>query len=114
MAETKKAPSNIILGSGYIYYQDFNGETVPDVDTICTEANVLGYIQGGATLSYKPTFYTASDDDGTHQKTIITEEEATLKLALWYSTATRLTFSAILQGLQKIPARNVELSRLAV
>ena len=39
MAETKKAPSNIILGSGYIYYQDFSGETVPDVDTICTEAN---------------------------------------------------------------------------
>ena len=71
MAETKKAPSNIILGSGYIYYQDFNDETIPDVDTICTEANVLGYIQGGATLSYKPTFYTASDDDGTHQKTII-------------------------------------------
>lgn len=81
MAE-KKAPSNIILGSGYIYYQVFSGETVPDVDTICTEANVLGYIQGGATLSYKPTFYTASDDDGTHQKTIITEEEATLKTGI--------------------------------
>ena len=52
MDETKKAPSNIILGSGYIYYQDFNDETIPDVDTICTKANVLGYIQGGATLSY--------------------------------------------------------------
>ena len=82
MPLTKKVPSNIILGSGYIYYQDFDGETVPDVDTICTDANVLGNIQGGATLSYKPTSYTASDDDGTHQKTIITEEEATLKTGI--------------------------------
>ena len=73
MPGTKKAPERITLGSGHVYYDEFeDGAEMPDVDTLCVDDNILGYIQGGATLSYKPEFYTASDDDGTHQKTIIT------------------------------------------
>ena len=80
MPGTKKAPERITLGSGHVYYDEFeDGAEMPDVDTLCVDNNILGYIQGGATLSYKPEFYTASDDDGTHQKTIITSEEVTLK-----------------------------------
>lgn len=76
----KKAPERVTLGSGHLFYQEYeDGMDVPSVDELCVDENILGYIQGGATLTYKPEFYTATDDDGTHQKTIITSEEATLK-----------------------------------
>lgn len=68
----------IVLGSGYLYVTTFAG-TIPDFATLETEANKLGLIQGGATLEYKPSFYTAKDDMGKVSKTIITEEEVTLK-----------------------------------
>lgn len=45
---------------------------------LCTDANILGYISGGASLQYTPTFYTATDDLGYVTKTIITEEEVLL------------------------------------
>lgn len=68
----------IVLGSGDLFCAEFTGE-VPAVDAICIDDNFLGYIQGGATLDYKPTFYEAKDDTGVCVKTIITDEEATLK-----------------------------------
>lgn len=76
----KEVPERVTLGSGHLFYQEFeDGNEVPSVDDLCIDDNILGYIQGGATLTYKPEYYTASDDDGTHQKTIITSEEAILK-----------------------------------
>lgn len=74
MTDTEK----IVLGSGDLYYKEFDG-TIPDNSVLEADENKLGYIQGGATIEYKPTFYTAKDDLGVVQKTIITEEEATLK-----------------------------------
>lgn len=68
----------IVLGSGKLYCTEFNG-TIPEDNLIETEVNQLGFIQGGASLEYKPKFYKASDDLGRVSKTIITEEEATLK-----------------------------------
>ena len=68
----------ITLGSGKLYCLPY-ASTVPEVDTICVEDNLLGYIKGGATLEYAPSFYEAKDDLGYIQKTIITEETATLK-----------------------------------
>lgn len=68
----------IVLGSGDLYLTTFSG-TVPEVTEICKAENMFGYIQGGATLEYKPTFYDAKDDKGRVIKTIITDEEATLK-----------------------------------
>lgn len=76
MAET--VVKKITLGSGKLYATTFTG-TIPEVETLTVENNLLGYIQGGATLEYKPTFYDAKDDLGYVQETIITEEEATLK-----------------------------------
>lgn len=70
-------PKRIVLGSGKLYLTQFSG-SVPDTDTICVDDNLLGYISGGATLAYTPTFYTAQDDLGYVTKTIITEEEVTL------------------------------------
>lgn len=68
----------IVLGSGTLYVVEF-ADTVPDAATIETADNVIGKIQGGASLEYKPTFYEAKDDSGAVVKTIITEEEAVLK-----------------------------------
>lgn len=68
----------IVLGSGDLFVDEFEGE-IPDLTTIETEDNRLGYIQGGAALEYKPSYYEAKDDMGRITKTILTEEEATLK-----------------------------------
>lgn len=76
MADT--APKRIALGSGKLYIKLFD-ETLPTTEELCVDANLIGYIQGGATLEYTPTFYEAKDDLGYATKTIITEEEAILK-----------------------------------
>ncbi len=68
----------IVLGSGKLYGMEFDG-TVPDVAEICVEENRMGYISGGCTLEYKPTRYEAKDDLGYVVKTILTEEEVTMK-----------------------------------
>lgn len=75
-------PKRIVLGSGKLYVVEFTGSTqIADaaaVQALCVDANLLGYISGGASLAYTPTFYTAKDDLGYVTKTIITEEEVTL------------------------------------
>lgn len=68
----------IRLGSGKLYCMEFTG-TLPEISAICVAKNRLGYIQGGATLEYKPSFYEAKDDLGYVSKSILTEEEVTLK-----------------------------------
>lgn len=68
----------ITLGSGDLFVTEFE-DTVPETSEICVDENRLGYISGGATLEYKPTFYEAKDDLGHVVKTIITEEEVTFK-----------------------------------
>lgn len=69
----------IVLGSGKLYVVEFTGGTVPENSVIETEENRIGYIQGGASIEYKPTFYEAKDDLGLVTKKIITDEEAVLK-----------------------------------
>ncbi len=68
----------IVLGSGKVYCTEFTSE-IPEDATIETDANLLGLIQGGATLTYTPTFYEAKDDLGLVSKKFITEEEVILK-----------------------------------
>lgn len=68
----------IVLGSGKIYISEYT-DTIPENATLEVEGNLLGLIQGGATLSYKPTFYEAKDDLGLVSKKFITDEEAILK-----------------------------------
>lgn len=75
--ETKKIP----LGSGYVYIVESSG-TIPADNVFETDANRLGYISGGASIEYKPTVYTAKDDLNKVNKTVMTDEEATLKLGL--------------------------------
>ncbi len=68
----------IVLGSGKLYVTEFSS-TIPEDSTIETNDNLIGYIQGGATITYTPTFYEAKDDLGYVSKKFLTEEEAVLK-----------------------------------
>ena len=69
----------IVLGSGKLYTMEFVDDTIPTDILLEIEDNLLGLIQGGATLEYKPKFVTATDDLGLKSKTVLTEEEVTLK-----------------------------------
>jgi len=74
------AGDKIILGSGKLYVDIFSDvEAIPTNELLEVETNLLGLISGGATLEYKPKYYEATDDLGLVSKTILTDEEVTLK-----------------------------------
>lgn len=77
----KRSKENITLGSGKAYIVELIGE-MPNVDDVCKPANLLGYIKGGAELSYTAEPYEEKDDLGLASKVIVTSEEAILKLGL--------------------------------
>ena len=83
----KRDKTNITLGSGKIYITPYS-DTVPTVDTLCVESNLLGYIKGGASLEYTEETYEEKDDLGFVSKVITTSEEAILKCGLltWNGT----------------------------
>lgn len=74
MANTEK----IVLGSGKMYVTEFTGELPTDTN-LEVQDNLIGWIQGGATLQYTPTFYEAKDDLGMVSKKFLTEEEVILR-----------------------------------
>ncbi|MEE1415673.1 MAG: hypothetical protein U0K73_00120 [Lachnospiraceae bacterium] len=71
----------IILGSGKLYCMVFTGG-IPEDTAIETDANQLAHIKGGASLEYTAETYTAKDDLGVVQKTVLTSEDVTLKAGL--------------------------------
>lgn len=77
----KRDKDTVMLGSGKIYLQTFS-ESMPTVDTLCVESNLLGYIKGGASLEYTQETYEEKDDLGYVSKIITTNEEAVLKCGL--------------------------------
>ena len=83
----KRTKENITLGSGKIYLQAF-ADSMPTVDTLCVDENLLGYIKGGAALEYTEETYEEKDDLGLVSKIITTSEEAILKCGLltWNGT----------------------------
>lgn len=73
----------IILGSGKLYVveaeKDTSGEWVIPADAdIEVEDARIGWIKGGASIAYTPSFYEAKDDLGKVSKVIVTTEEAIL------------------------------------
>ena len=79
MATKKNRDAEVItLGSGDLMIKEYTG-TLPAYTDFDVTTDLLGRIQGGGTLEYKGTWYDAKDDTGKACKTIITEEEATLK-----------------------------------
>lgn len=69
----------VILGSGKVYVAEFIGTTIPEDAVLEVESNLLGKIKNGASLEYKPEYYTASDDLGLVSKTKLIKEDASLK-----------------------------------
>ena len=77
----KRSKDTITLGSGKIYLVAF-ADSMPTVEDICKEENLLGYIKGGAALEYTQETYEEKDDLGYVSKIITTSEEAILKCGL--------------------------------
>lgn len=77
----KRTKENITLGSGKPYIAEFS-EAMPTIEEICVDKNLLGYVKGGAELSYSEETYEEKDDLGYVSKIITTSEEALLKLGL--------------------------------
>ena len=77
----KRDKNTITLGSGKIYLKAFS-ESMPTVDTLCVDENLLGHIKGGAALEYTQEIYEEKDDLGFVSKIITTSEEALLKCGL--------------------------------
>lgn len=66
----------IVLGSGKLYVSAYNKDSgIPEDAVIETDENLLGYISGGATLTYTPEFYEAKDDLGYVSKSYLTKED---------------------------------------
>ena len=78
----KRDKSNITLGSGKAYIQELTGDTLPTVDALCVEGNLLAYIKGGAELTYTEETHEEKDDLGYVSKIVTISEEAILKLGL--------------------------------
>ena len=77
----KRDKENITLGSGKLYVAEYD-ESMPTVDTLCVDDNLLGWIKGGASLEYTQETYEEKDDLGMVSKIITTSEEALLKCGL--------------------------------
>lgn len=70
--------TEVILGSGNVYAVPYTNE-IPANTVIETDANLMGRIQKGAKLEYKPTTKTVKDDSGAVNKTFVIGEEAKIK-----------------------------------
>ena len=78
MSDAKRDAEVITLGSGNLLCKEYS-DVMPTYSDFDDDTDLLGRIQGGATLEYKGEWYEAKDDTGKVVKTIITDEEATLK-----------------------------------
>ena len=78
MSNKKRDAEVITLGSGDLMIKEYI-DVMPAYTDFKVDTDLLGRIQGGATLEYSGEWYEAKDDTGKVVKTIITEEEATLK-----------------------------------
>lgn len=85
------AAERIILGSGFLHVGTFTkGMIIPNPEDFCTDDTLYAYIKGGAELEYSPEFYEAKDDMGKVAKSVMTEEEATLKAGIMTFTGSTL------------------------
>ena len=109
----------IVLGSGKLYVTTATISSgvysVPADNTIEVAANLLGYIKGGATLEYTPTFYTVKDDLGIVSKKFLTEEAAVFKSGIltWNGDVLdKLSSTATVDetGTRREPSRSAESS----
>lgn len=90
----KRSKENITLGSGKAYIVEYTGGKALAHTDICKPENLLGYIKGGAELSYTEETYEEKDDLGLVSKVITTSEEAILKMGILTWNGNTLTHLA--------------------
>ena len=71
----------VVLGAGKWYIAPYTSGAL-DMETAEEEDNLLGYTQGGATITFTPETYTIEDDIGMVRKTFQTKASAEMKTGL--------------------------------
>lgn len=71
----------VVLGAGLWYIAPYTSGAI-DLDTVAVEDNLLGYTQGGATITFTPETYTIEDDMGMVRRTFQTRASAEMKTGL--------------------------------
>lgn len=107
--------NKIVLGSGKVYITEYTG-SIPETIEIEKEDNLLGLIQGGASLEYTAERYTAEDDLGLAKKTMLTKEDAVFKTGLvtWCGdTLARLCSTARVSDNTVTKTRTVKIGGIA-
>lgn len=93
----KGETERVVMGAGKWYAKGWESGAI-DFETLCTEENLIGYTQGGATVTYTPETYTIEDDIGMVRRTFQTKADAEMKTGL-------LTFTVkSLHGLMSVGA----------
>ena len=80
MPDTGKT-QRVVLGAGKWYIAPYTSGAL-DMETVEEEDNLLGYTQGGATITFTPETYTIEDDIGMVRKTFQTKAAAEMKTGL--------------------------------
>jgi hypothetical protein len=78
MNKEKRTNETITLGSGKLFIKEQETPGIPDYSELEKEENRLGWIKGGAQLSYTGEVYNTSDDLGMVSKRKITSEDVKL------------------------------------
>lgn len=71
----------VVLGAGKWYIAPYTSGVL-DMETVEEEDNLLGYTQGGATITFTPETYAIEDDIGMVRKTFQTKASAEMKTGL--------------------------------
>jgi hypothetical protein len=71
----------IALGSGNVYYAEFDG-SLPSIEELKTSEHLFSRVKDGCELEYASESHTEKSDDGTVQKTVITDESVVLRPGL--------------------------------
>lgn len=77
----KRDKDSIIIGSCKVYMMDATN-TMPDKETLCVEANRVGYVKSGCSVEYTEETHEEKDDLGYVSKVVTISEEALVKLGL--------------------------------
>lgn len=80
MPDTGKT-QRVVLGAGKWYIAPYTSGAL-DMEIVEEEDNLLGYTQGGATITFTPETYTIEDDIGMVRKTFQTKASAEMKTGL--------------------------------
>lgn len=80
MPDTGKT-QRVVLGAGKWYIAPYTSGAL-DMETVEEEDNLLGYTQGGATITFTPETNTIEDDIGMVRKTFQTKASAEMKTGL--------------------------------